>query len=75
MTIAVRIQVEAVDYSDGSKAEAVLYAYDGKKKSELHRFTKATASFEGHMWKGRNLILEEEIVPAPKPKHQDDNED
>lgn len=68
MTIAVRIAVECLDYADGSKAEAILFESDGKKRKELHRFTKNAGEWDGHIWKERKLALEEVIVPAPKPK-------
>ena len=68
MTIAVSITVEALEYTDGSKAEAILTEPNGKTRKTIHRFTKAAPTWDGHMWKERDLKLVEVIVPAPEPK-------
>lgn len=55
MTIAVKIVVEpndqhTIDLLDGQYK---------KQKRVLHRFTQQENEWVGHVWSGRNLILEE----------------
>jgi hypothetical protein len=71
MTMAVRVEIEPLQYEDGSRAEADVFAVAGqnKKREALAHLDKNNPKWEGHIWKGRDLVIEEVIIPAPKPKN------
>jgi hypothetical protein len=71
MTVAVKIIVEPLTYVDGSRASAVLVEVSGKKKTKIKEFTKDDNEWVGHIWKGRDLLIEEVNYPAPKPKNEE----
>jgi hypothetical protein len=59
MTIAVRIEVEANDDHN-----VVVYETNGnnKKRNRLATLTKADGAWSGHIWNGRDIVLQEEPV-------------
>lgn len=59
MTIGVKIVVHSTE-----NATAVLYETSGnnKKRVALKTFSAGDTEWEGHIWKGRDLVIEEEEI-------------
>ncbi len=56
MTVAVKVIVEATE-----NQTAVLYetAGNNRKRNRLHKFSASEPEWTGHIWEGRDLVIEE----------------